>query len=962
MPSPILEASGFTGEDRATAVQSIATACLVGLCVWFSLTLAGRLGQITPIWIANAVWLTFLLKAPRRRWPSLLLAGLFGDVVVNRLIHDTWFVALGLGAVNAVEVLICAVGVAGLVGPRFNIKRPRDLLTFGLVATASAFGAALLGATWLSLAHGAEVWRHAAVWSLADALGLLIFTPPLLLAGSGELRQLLRPPQVRRAAMVLATIVLTLGGAALLPQHPIMLVGPPILVLAALQLEFAGVALAMLVVAAATMVLVYCGWTPVLIAGRPAVVQVFWMQAYLLMSAIVTFPIASVLASRRALEGELVKSRDFAREAMRQAGLAEEISRVGHWRYDFEASRMFWSEQMYKIYGVNPADGQPDVGATVEFCHPDDRERLQAHRVRNFADDADIEVRIIRPDGEVRHVMPRGTVERDESGKVIARFGTLADVTEIKRAEAAAKESEQRYRFLAEFAPDMITRTKLAGEVIYVSPSSMRVFGYTPEEMAIQNAQEMVHPEDFDGVMAGIFRLIEERIQRLPEPMCYRARHKDGHWIWIETNPTLIFDPLTGEPTEFIDIVRDVTQTKTFEAELERARKRAEAAAAAKSAFLANMSHELRTPLTSIVGFSRLMGDRDDLSTETRHFAKRISDASVALLAVINDVLDFSKLEAGQFALEIQPLSMRRLVEESTGLIAIQAAAKGLEVHTEFDPNLPDQVTGDIARLRQVLLNFLSNAVKFTESGGVSIKVAYADRGEPGHMRVSVTDTGAGIPPDGVAKLFERFSQAEISINRTHGGTGLGLAICKGITELMGGEIGVDTEEGKGSTFWFDVPAPPAAAAQPEVTDVASPEVPALRLLVVDDTPVNRELVRLMLTPLGLDIEEAGGGAEAVRLALARPFDLILMDVRMPGVDGLEATRVIRATSVLNARTPILALTADVQTENYAACREAGMDDVVAKPISPKELITKILRHGAAGERHPDTETAVLSA
>ena len=634
------------------------------------------------------------------------------------------------------------------------------------------------------------------------------------------------------------------------------------------------------------------------------------------------------------------------------APLAARLAGVGYWRYDTAARKFSWSDHMFRIYGLDPASGPPSLDSLIDYCHPDDRAKLLAHQQDQIGKglDTEVDVRIVRTDGEVRHVVSRSSVQLDERGVTVARFGALTDITDIKRAEEAANESEKRYRFMAEYAPDMISRTKAGGEIVYVSPSSVRVLGYTPEEMRFLNPTDMVHPEDFEWVIAAFTRLIEQRLERLEEPLCYRARHKDGHWIWIEANPIQIFSD-DGATAEFIDIVRDVTQTKEFEAELEEARSQAVGAAAAKAAFLANMSHELRTPLTSIIGFSRLLSDRPELTDEARHFAQRTSEASEALLAIINDVLDFSKLEAGHVSLELRPMSVRRLVEETTGLIALQAKAKGVELAMSLDPTTPEFVSGDMARLRQVLLNLLSNALKFTDRGSVTVRTDYR-AGEAGPLlRMTVSDTGAGIAPEKIAALFERFSQADVSINRTHGGTGLGLAISKGIVELMGGVMGVDSQEGQGSSFWLEIPAVSAvaAAAAPDQAEMAQGGLP-LRILMVDDTAVNRELVKLMLGPLGVEVHEADGGQAGVEAAAVTRFDLILMDVRMPGVDGLEATRAIRADCPNNRLTPILALTADVQPENAAACRAAGMDDVLPKPIVPAQLLAKISEWGTVAE------------
>jgi PAS domain S-box-containing protein len=941
--------------------QTALLAALVVATAWLSFAAGVPWGRVTPIWIPNPVWLVFLLSAPKRRWPLLLVAGWVANVVADVAFVEavTWGQASWLSFCNALQVAAAAWAVGKLPGGRLAADEPRSLVGFALIATVVSLVGCLLGGGGLALLKGVPMPEAWPLRALANGLGLLLFAPPLIVLAEGGLKALTRPGTVKRDSLVFGV----LGGVILLsavsPPHPILLLAPPALVFAALQLEFAAAALALLAVTASALIFVTVGWTPDMLKTLPVEARLMTMQVYLMIVAAMVFPVASTLKRRRELESELIRSHAKLEEAGRLDRLALGLAGLGYWRTEAGSGRFEWSRELFDIYGLDPADGAPDMERMMAFVHPEDQPRLLEHHARYSETEAsELAIRIVRPDGEVRHVISHSMAERDEKGQIVARFGAISDVTDIKQAEAAARESRERYRFLADNVPDMITRCSLRGEVIYISPGSKRVFGRTPEEMLALNAKDMVHPEDMDRVVAGIGRLIGERLPHLPEPLVYRAMRKDGTYIWIEANPTLIVDG-EGQPMEFIDVVRDVTAAKRSEAELKEARVRAEAAAAAKSAFLANMSHELRTPLTSIIGFSQLMGERGDLPEEARRYASRIGDASHALLAIINDVLDFSKLEAGQVTLETQPLSIRRLLDETTGIIAIQAAAKGLKLEIDIDEEAPELIEGDVARLRQVLLNFLSNAVKFTAKGQVTTTATWRETKKGPRLKISVADTGAGISRESVAKLFERFSQAEVSINRTHGGTGLGLAISKGIIELMGGRIGVDTKAGKGSTFWFEVPAEAATAEEVGVVEAEEGfEIPPLRILMVDDTAVNRELVRLMLTPLGFIVEEASGGAEGVKAAMTRPFDLILMDVRMPGVDGHEATRVIRATSEINRGIPILALTADVHPENAAACRSAGMDDVLAKPIVAQELIGKILHWGLAGAVEEDQAVA----
>ena len=527
----------------------------------------------------------------------------------------------------------------------------------------------------------------------------------------------------------------------------------------------------------------------------------------------------------------------------------------------------------------------------------------------------------------------------DDVRSIVAAAHLAAIAIVRKQSEEALAASEARHRLFADNATDLIMLSDRDGQLTYISPSVARVTGYLPEVLVGRLIKDMVHPEDWPEMQDIGDLLYAGQILGDAPRVEYRARHKDGRWLWFETRTSLIRDPQTGAPTGTLDVAREVTARKTLEAELRERTREAEAATEAKSNFLANMSHEIRTPLTAILGFSGLLKRLPGLPAEADLHLQRIATAGEALLSVVNDVLDFSKLEAGQLELDPQPFDPAIVVRETVDLVASQAALKGLQLSVTLGDDLPAAVNADSARLRQILLNLIGNALKFTGAGEIGVTVSHAG----GLLRVEVADTGPGIPADRLDRLFQRFSQVDGSISRQHGGSGLGLAICLGLTELMGGRIGVDSVEGEGSRFWFTVDAPPIAtrreAAQEDLTQEG---MPAARLLLVDDVAINRQLVRAILGPFGHQITEAGGGAEAVEIAHHTAFDLILMDVQMPGMDGLAAARAIRATAEPNHRTPILAFSANVLANQLAACRAAGMNDHIAKPINLAELVAKV--------------------
>ncbi|MDO8323253.1 MAG: ATP-binding protein [Phenylobacterium sp.] len=369
-----------------------------------------------------------------------------------------------------------------------------------------------------------------------------------------------------------------------------------------------------------------------------------------------------------------------------------------------------------------------------------------------------------------------------------------------------------------------------------------------------------------------------------------------------------------------------------------RARDRAQAASVAKTEFLAAMSHEIRTPLNSIIGFAQVLERRDDLPADSRHQIGLIERSGGALLTVVNDILDFSKVEAGRIDLDPKPVDLAQACQSAMAIVADGAQRKGLTLAMTFQGVAGAAHVCDDHRLGQVLLNLLNNAVKFTDAGGVTLALSVVSQGEQDLVRIAVTDTGPGIAPAAAERLFLRFSQVDSSVSRTHGGTGLGLAICKGLVDLMGGKVGVESTPGQGSTFWLEIPMARAEAIAEPAADQSGEQGLCAHILLVDDHPMNRELGVTILSLLGCTADIACDGREAIEAAQTRRYDAILMDVHMPVVDGLAATRAIRALGGPVSMTPIIAMSADVLPEQVARMREAGMVDSVGKPVSIQAL------------------------
>lgn len=526
-------------------------------------------------------------------------------------------------------------------------------------------------------------------------------------------------------------------------------------------------------------------------------------------------------------------------------------------------------------------------------------------------------------------------------------------------AESHSPAPDTDFRLLIEHCHDAVVQVGPDGIVGYASPSVLQICGLPPEAFIGRPIGQFINPEDRAAAMAQRTRLLRGELEE--STIIFRAHPGTGRETWIESRARLLRDPATGGVKGYVAFSHDVTEHIRLEAEraanaeqlkianasLEslvrhfgRARAQAEVASEAKSRFLASMSHELRTPLNGILGYAQLLQMEGGLNPTQTERVKAMLGAGQHLLGMINRVLAISEIEAEHFELHTADFDPQEAAAACLDQVRPAAAARGLTVRLTQAADMPCRLTADPTRLRQVLLNLLGNAVKFTERGVVELRLGAA---KGGGLRIEVADSGPGVAPEKQPNLFREFERLGPT-NTAIEGAGLGLAISARLVRAMGGVIGYSDHAGGGSLFWLELPAqagavaPTVVAPQPAALQPAEP----LRILVVDDVAMNRDVARSFLLAAGHQVVCAEGGAEAVALVAAGGFDVVLMDVRMPGMDGLEATRRIRALSGLPGRVPIVALTAQAFAEQVAICRSAGMNGHLAKPFTQEALLAAV--------------------
>ncbi|MEW2915280.1 PAS domain S-box protein [Leisingera sp. JC11] len=680
-----------------------------------------------------------------------------------------------------------------------------------------------------------------------------------------------------------------------------------------------------------------------------------------------TFLAGRLSAARQTVIGKL-RNREAELEAVsRRLEIAVKTSKVGIWECDAENQRVSWDSRMYELYGI-PEDQTPLAGAAWdERLHPEDRgrvaEALQAaeQSKAHFASD----FRIVLDDGTVKHIRALASPFTDAQGRhwmigvnwnvsedvrlreeLIRANQTLSERnSELKQGKQALEQAHaelqkqqaelHRLSLVAKHASDSIILTDADRRILWVNEAFTRATGYLASDAIGRTPSELLDgPKTDASVIQEMNRHKDLGIRYHNEVLNYT---KSGGEVWFDTNivPVTSAD---GNVDLIIGIERDITHSKQRERELAEAKLAAEQADRAKSEFLANMSHEIRTPMNGIIGMADLLAEAE-LPPDERQNVETIRSSAQALLKIINDILDLSRLEAGKFSISAEDFNLRDCVSSAANLFRPKAQEKGLPLDISYMDGLPKRMHGDDGRLRQILVNLIGNAVKFTTEGRISVRVSHAP-GDPYRLVVEVEDSGIGISENQARHIFDRFTQADAATTKAFGGTGLGLTISSMLAKRMGGGISVLSELGQGSCFRLELQLAPAGEATngPAPLALASPpQLAPCRVLLAEDNQTNRLLIRKYLRGQPVELAEAANGRAAVDMCKELQPDIILMDMSMPVLDGIGATREIRSLAI---RQPVIvALTANAFASDQQACLDAGMDHFLAKPVKKALLL-----------------------
>lgn len=938
---------------RTETMRALALALLFGMLAYFAIVFTRGDDRIAAIWLPNAVLVAVIMRRKRNNW-LVICAAFAANILANLSAGDALPRAVSLAVINSIEIAIIWFGMRGLKLTRPDMMRFDHLLAFTLIGgIAAPFISGGLAAAALDTGDSSVISLWLA-WTLTDSLGMLIVAPSIWIASDALHARAM--PSPRRIIEWLAILGSGMFAVILIfsqSQFPLLFIVTPVVFLAAFRLGGLGATAATILVAVVASVATTSGSGPITLIDGDMTEKLHVLQGFLAVNFAMSLPVAAVLDSRAKIMQALSDSESQNRSMLdNMRAVIFKTDAEGRWSF----LNLAWERTTG--YSIEESLGW----RTTRLLHPDDREtarEVYGDIVSGVVVDCVLRQRFLRRTGEICHIDVSVKRLTDDDGRFAGTTGSIRDVTELAEQQQALTERNALLTLLADNVTDAVLRLSLTGECLYASPSARDLFEIDPEYMVGINLITDFHPDDDAAVREAFSALGNGIIEHALIAFRSASPLNPTRFRWMEANCAIVRDPDSGAPMEIIASIRDASATKCLEQELRDARAVAEQAVVAKSAFLANMSHEIRTPMNGVIGFTDLLR-ASDLDAEQREQVEMIAESGQSMMQLLNAILDTSKIEAGQMQIAKESVDLRHKVRSVIRLMEPAARSKGIVLHSNVSDIVPNTIVGDPLRLRQILINLVGNAIKFTEQGRVELTIVANQDSQGSKLCMEVKDSGIGIAADRAETIFDTFTQADTSIARRFGGTGLGLSITRQLVELMGGQISVHSTEGEGSTFTVILPLHEATEEKTiaSITDVF-PVLPlgqmqSRRILIAEDNDINQALMRAMMQKIGIQAIFASNGSEAVAAIIAeakaaKPFDLVLMDMQMPVMDGLEATRKLRDAGFDAERLPIIALTANAYADDIAACLDAGMQDHLSKPVS-LATIRKILARFAPAE------------
>ncbi|MBB4155441.1 PAS domain S-box-containing protein [Sphingomonas jinjuensis] len=901
----------------------------------------GQADGMAPMWLANVAIAAPLLRFRSIGRRSALVGATIGFIIVYAATASSLAIAAPQLAANIGEIVVTLVLVDTLRDATTPLYLPRNLLLFfaagGIAAPAIA---AVIGAGSLALLEDAQVTTVASRWFAADALGMVILGPLILSAGCSDNAVLVRSRrrwETVPVALLAAAATLFVFGAA---RYPALFLILPAIIVAIFRLRFIGAAVSILTVTVVATVETARGVGPIAQTFSQIDHRLLFLQIFLAVLVASTLPMAAILVER---EGTLRRLAERERQYRLLADYSNDmIVRIG-----LDGVRRFVSPACRTILGIEPEEM---VGMTpIAAIHPEDRARVESvcRSLLTGAVDPVCSYRQRRRDGTYVWLEATYRLVRDEIGRPREFVASVRDVARRRRAEletaSAMARLHENYRLLnmAEALAGIgHWRLDAINHDLFWSDEVSRIHGRAVGDLpTLAEAIHAYHPDD----RAAVQRDVDDALAR-GKPWTFRARIRrpDGGVRHVESSGQAEMAP-DGTIIGVVGVFRDITDEIETAAELIAARDAARASAEAKSAFLAAMSHEIRTPMTGVLGMIELLRGHPDKEERARLIGNLERSAKL-LMTILDDVLDFSKIESGKLMIECVDLDLDQLCRETVDLFYHAAASKGLSLTMSSPPGIDPRVRGDPIRIQQIISNLVSNAIKFTSQGSVELRLTIQPDGN-NHRSVvlEVIDTGIGMDQQTSDRIYAPFIQADASTTRRFGGTGLGLAITRRLVDAMQGTIVIDSQPGRGSRFTVALTLDIAeTVSQQPIRLAPNRRGRSLSILLAEDNAINRTLIEALVQLDGHRVSSVENGRLAVAAAERERFDVILMDMQMPEMDGLAATRVIQDGSGPNTGTPVVALSADAVPARRQRYEHAGLTAFLTKPIDADLLLNTL--------------------